>query len=550
MGRRTTTGWIGTACALACVAMAPARAQQPAAPDEWQYRIAPGDTLIGLGRQYLDGPQRWREVQTLNRIPDPYRLVPGSVVRLPLRWVSHQVTMAEAVFVRGDASVQPEGEATPRPLAAGTALRTGDLLRTGADASATVRFADGSRLMVVPGTTLKVGRLLSIGKPAVPDISVQLIEGTSELRVPPTSAPTRRFEVRTPAVNLGVRGTEFRAGVDPAGERSRLEVLEGRVAAEGEKASVSVPAGRGLVATPGGSLVAPRPLPPAPDLAGLPPRVERLPLRLNWPAIPGAVAYRAQVFAANAPDQLLLDATPTSPEARWADLPDGRYVLRVRGRDAEGLEGRDGDRPFELKARPDAPFTLAPVPDAKAYGDTVTLSWAQVEVAERYHVQVAADAGFAQPVFDREDVSAPRATVPLPPGPYHWRVASIAAGRDHGPFGDPVRFEQRAVPASPALEAPQVSPEGLQVRWGLLQPGQTVHFQVAADPGFSQLVDERRTTEQPAAVATSTPGTYYLRARTIDADGFEGPFGTAQRVEVPRSNWWLLMPAVMMIFLL
>ena len=104
MGRRTTMGWIGTTCALACLAVVPARAGT-AAPDEWQYRIAPGDTLIGLGRQYLDGPQRWREVQALNRIPDPYRLVPGSVVRLPLRWVRHQVTLAEAVFVRGDASV-------------------------------------------------------------------------------------------------------------------------------------------------------------------------------------------------------------------------------------------------------------------------------------------------------------------------------------------------------------------------------------------------------------------------------------------------------------
>ena len=84
MGRRTTMGWARSACALACLAAASVCAE-PVAPDEWHYRIAPGDTLIGLGRQYLDGPQRWREVQTLNRIKDPYRLVPGSVVRLPLR---------------------------------------------------------------------------------------------------------------------------------------------------------------------------------------------------------------------------------------------------------------------------------------------------------------------------------------------------------------------------------------------------------------------------------------------------------------------------------
>ena len=197
MGRTTTRWRVRTACAVACLAAATARAG-PAPPDEWQYRIVPGDTLIGIGRQYLDGPQRWREVQALNRIPDPYRLRPGSVVRLPLRWVRHQATLAEAVFVRGDASVQPEGEAAPRPLAPGTALRAGDLLRTGAEGSATVRFADGSRLMVVPSTALKVGRLLSIGRPGVPDLSLQLIRGTSEWRggpprsVPPSCPPPRR----------------------------------------------------------------------------------------------------------------------------------------------------------------------------------------------------------------------------------------------------------------------------------------------------------------------------------------------------------------------
>jgi hypothetical protein len=35
---------------------------------------------------------------------------------------------------------------------------------------------------------------------------------------------------------------------------------------------------------------------------------------------------------------------------------------------------------------------------------------------------------------------------------------------------------------------------------------------------------------------------YHLRVRTIDADGFEGPYGGAQQVEVPRRfNWWLLL---------
>ena len=38
------------------------------------------------------------------------------------------------------------------------------------------------------------------------------------------------------------------------------------------------------------------------------------------------------------------------------------------------------------------------------------------------------------------------------------------------------------------------------------------------------------------------PGLYFMRIKTIDADGFAGPFGAAQRFEVPVTPpWWLLL---------
>jgi hypothetical protein len=44
---------------------------------------------------------------------------------------------------------------------------------------------------------------------------------------------------------------------------------------------------------------------------------------------------------------------------------------------------------------------------------------------------------------------------------------------------------------------------------------------------------------------------YHLRVRTIDANGFEGPYGGAQQVEVPRRfNWWWLLLLVPLAFAL
>ncbi len=36
-------------------------------------------------------------------------------------------------------------------------------------------------------------------------------------------------------------------------------------------------------------------------------------------------------------------------------------------------------------------------------------------------------------------------------------------------------------------------------------------------------------------------GIYYMRYRAIDADGFVGPYSSAQTIEVKRNYWWLLL---------
>jgi hypothetical protein len=59
------------------------------------------------------------------------------------------------------------------------------------------------------------------------------------------------------------------------------------------------------------------------------------------PAQPGASGWRVQVARRRRFDQLLADVRSATPELRIADLPDGRYPMRLRAVDAHGLEGRD-----------------------------------------------------------------------------------------------------------------------------------------------------------------------------------------------------------------
>jgi hypothetical protein len=510
---------------------------------EWRYEVTEGDTLAGIGAEHLARPGQWRELQKLNGIDDPRRLKPGTRLRIPIARLRRSTPAAEVVFVQGKASVRrgPGGE--PAELTVGSSLGERDTVRTDADSSVTLRFVDGSRLLVSPGSEVSIGRLRELGKAAIVDTRVGLDKGAADARVLRERNRVTRFDVSTPVVNLGVRGTEFRARVDDAGARTRVEVLEGVVSTVAGRREVRVPAGFGSVVEAGQRGDVPQPLAAAPDLGGVPAIVDRMPVRMTWQPAPRASGYRAQVVSADAADRLLLESVSREPVARWADLADGRYVLRVRVVDAQGLEGVAASAAFTVKARPQPPFTQLPRADGRYHGPVATFAWAKPANAQRYRLQVAATPDFAAPLLDESDIEQPGYEWRLRPGAYHWRVATIAAGNDQGPFSDAQAFTQAEIPASPQLQPPQRDEAGLVFQWPAPAPGQTVQFQVASDPRFENIVLDTRTQAARAVLPDPRAGVYFLRARTIDdADGYEGDYGDTQRVEVPPSRWWLLVP--------
>ncbi len=510
------------------------------------YRVQLGDTLIALLRDGAD----WASVQRANNVADPKRLQPGRLLRIPAHLLREQLALAEVVHAYGSVTVTRAATETAIALGGGENLAAGDVVRTGAQSSTTLRFVDGARVLLRPDSELKVERLAQSRAGA--STTLRLERGSADSVVPPArgaSAPSR-YEMRTPQANLGVRGTEFRAAAD--GGATRVEVLEGRIGARGggtgaaARAESQVGAGFGAVSV-GGGMAAPRALPAAPTLAGLPERVERLPLRLSWQGA-AATRVRAQVLTAEEPPRLVLDGVFDAAPARWSeDIADGRYELRVRAIDGDGLEGRDTRAAFMLKARPEPPFIAAPAPGGRTIDDSVRLAWTRNAAAARVRLQVADTADFAQPRIDRIDLDAAEARIALPLGTHHWRVASILASGDEGPFSDAHSFTRTLPPAAPPPAEPQKNDDGLLLRWPSTAPaGTRWQVQVARDAAFTPLVSEDTVTEPQLLLRDPPAGTYFLRVKTIDADGFAGSFGQAQQIEVPRSPWWwLVVPALL-----
>ena len=523
--------WLLAACLAACLAAltGPGWAADAAPADPaYVHTATAGDTLIGLGRRFLVDPARWPELARANSVPNPNRIPVGTPLRIPLRLMATESAPALVTAVSGDVQT-----AAGNAVAAGQSLPEGSDLRTG-EGNATVRLVDGTVLRLRGASQLLIDESRRIPRAGVVRSGVRLQQGQIEVSVQPASAGQPGFRVGTPQGVLGVRGTEFRVNAEALSASTRSEVLEGAVAADGIAAQPGqlVKAGFGVVVDRTGRVAPPVPLLPAPDLSQLPGLQERPLVRFTLAALSGAAAYRGQVSRDATFEQLVADTRTASTELRIADLPDGDYVLRVRGEDANGLQGLNGEHRFRLKARPEPPLPSAPAPRAIFSGDRVELAWTVNPDARSYRLQLSRSEDFGSVLQDRRGQT--ERTLPLAglaPGIYFWRLASERSTRDQGPFGAVNRFELRPLPPPP--KPAQVGEQSIQLSWEGL-PGQTFEVQFARDAAFTALILERKVDTPSLELDLPGSGRFFVRLRARDADGFVGPFTTPQQFDIPH----------------
>src|SRR4029077_19628412 len=97
---------------------------------------------------------------------------------------------------------------------------------------------------------------------------------------------------------------------------------------------------------------------------------------------------------------------------------------------------------FTIKARPEPPFQLRPRAGERLVDETVGFAWASHPEAARYRLQVAAQTDFAALQIDRSDLTGTEFSVTLPLGTWYWRLATVRASGDTGPWGDAVELQR------------------------------------------------------------------------------------------------------------
>ncbi|CAH0439301.1 FecR family protein [Ralstonia pseudosolanacearum] len=527
-------GWFGLAAsigaALLCCAMWRPATAQPSGADgnDFLYRVQQGDTLITLAERYMDDAEGWRLLQQHNHIANPYKLPPGAIVRIPFDRIPVVPAAAQVVFARDAVN----GE--HKPLQAGMKLPEDTLIETGAKGAITLAFDDGTRVTVPPGSRVTLARVRSFAGTGLIDMRLQVKEGEVESTVSPKKTGVGRYEISTPALVTGVRGTRFRVRAD--GGASTESVLEGKVAVRAGRQTQAVGAGFGVRAA-GGRLKR-AVLPAAPRLDAVPELVQTPCFRPTWQPVKGAVAYRAVIARDPEQTEILSYQLSQTPAATLCGDEDGTYTLAVQSVDALGLSGPSVARPFTVRLHPEAPYMIQPAKDKPYRSGETAFAWASVAEAATYDLEVAAASDFAQPVV-RQHGPEVRVTQPLWPGTWWWRVRSVDQDGKTGPWSDTVPFRALDIPADavPPPSAGAGDDGMLHAHWRALDPalaaaGARTRVQLAAEPTFAKPVADLVSDGNEATIPLPPAGPYYIRTGIDLGDAASVVFARPQRIDI------------------
>lgn len=520
--------------------------------EDWLYKVRKGDNLWNLAVEHLIDTSYAKRVQKLNGIINPWHLLPGSIIKIPSQWVRHYPAIVRVQNLQGTAQILDDGAKQPHQLKVGDMVMPGDTVITDANSTLVLDFIDGSSVLLGENSQLKIDKLMILENTGMSESQLNLLKGRLETQVVPAKGTARKFQIKTPVTVTSVRGTSYRISAEEEKNLSKTEVIEGKVVVKGFEKSLTLPVGFGTITEKDKAPLPPIKLLPAPDISQIPVPFVQVPIQFSMPTFETGHGYRVQIAKTEFFKDIFFNKKFYSPTVKGPDLADGDYHIRVRSFDAKELEGYDAQSQIIINALPESPFLVSPKQGEGIFvEDSLIFSWSRQKGVSQYHLQIASSEDFSELLFDTAKVDTNELTMTdkMTSGKYYWRIAAIDQDGD-GPFSDAQMF-RRIVPA-PVLEAPEITDDTLAFRSRSGLPGQTYHFQMSDDENFNELLADKQNDKPEFIIPRpSRGGEYFIRVRTIDADGFVGPFAAAQSIDVPYDFYWLLtlLPLLVLIAL-
>jgi len=517
-------------------------ASQPAAapgsfintPPDMTYFALQGDTLSAIAKRYTEKTSNWQILGKRNNISNDRTIPIGTAILIPLELLPEEASEAKVIAMTGNPAYKA-ADGTTGNLALGSVLKEGAQISTDKNGFLTLALPDESRISIPSNSNVSLSKLRKTKYTASPRTEVTLLQGKVESRVSSLVSNKGRFEVRTNLAVAGVRGTNFRVGVNEDGIAN--EVLEGGVAVNNasakKKEELVLTAGKGNIISAAGIGKVVDLLPP-PKMNDSYLLQERPTLQFQVDTTPEAAGYRVQI----AKDKDIIDVLA---ENRYKDnrfkfdgFADGNYFVRITAIDKLGLEGLPLVKAVTLKARPEPPFTV--LPKNKVRAERLDFAWTEASNVVGYHLQFARDAAFKDLLIDKPGLKEVQFSADRPmDGEYYWRVATIANNNgkaDHGPYSDVQKFT--VLPATSLAPPDEGNGNLLSFSWAS-EPGQKFLIQISTDAEFKKLYLDKELDKAELKIQRPQAGTYFIRVRSTDPDGYVSAFTATQKITLlPR----------------
>lgn len=429
------------ACALAlgllpAAGRAETRKPHPHAAEMAIYVTHPGDSLYDIATRYLRNPADWSKLARLNRVSAPRHLQPGTSLRVPVALLRQDALTARVIATSGPAS-HAFGSGPMLPLVVGGTLVEGDRVQTGQNGFATLELADGSHLVIPPGASLDLATLRKTALTGATDRVVNLHSGQVNTEVTHATRKDDRFQIRSPSVVAGVRGTSFRVNYDDKGSTA-VEVLEGAVgvdaASHGPAASVApapgtplaastqlVAARQGSLTLANGAVGVPVALLDAPDLRNPSKVQDDDEVAFDLAPVQGAHSYHVQIGRDAGLLDMIRDMHADGPHIALGALDDGTYFARFSAIDENGLEGMPSTYAFQRR-HVSLGASAGRVDNTRDYAFRWFVDQRRAG-STRFRFVLATSPDLRAPLVDRTDISDGEAVVSdLPKGVYYWTV--------------------------------------------------------------------------------------------------------------------------------
>jgi hypothetical protein len=308
--------------------------------------VRPGENLETITNYYLGDASAWPENAALNPgLNNPHMIFPGQRVKVLLfRGIPSGSAQVTGVGSRVDQQPTP---ISWRNAQREDLLRERDGIRTGADSSAQLQFADGTQVTVSEDSLLFIRGEAKLERPlSTAPQEVEIMIGQADLAATTVNAAQPPVEVWIGETRAkpkpSASGSLSTRARRPEAGGAQVMVYDGESAVEASGTSVEVAAGMGTTVPEAGPPTLPEPLLDAPVLDhpvnGL--ELDFANPQFSWQPVPGATSYNIDVCADSSCGELISHQSGlTSTTWQVPALSMGSRWWRVNAVASNGLDG-------------------------------------------------------------------------------------------------------------------------------------------------------------------------------------------------------------------